>query len=222
MMKTNPQYPHPIKTISLMRKTVSAFFIVLVATCCLTSCSTIKKFLNTQLEDEDFIVGQLYADELVKESPVHYKKQPASGTTTAGGKTGISLNAKDNPKLYAAIDSWYGAPYQYGGCSTKGVDCSCFVGNIFKSVYGITLHRVASDIQQDVKLISRKDLREGDIVFFTNSNGKVSHVGIYLKENLFVHSSTSHGVVVSTLENSYWKQHFYKGGRHKSVTTQYK
>lgn len=206
-----------------MRKSLSFLLIALMAASCLTSCSAIKKFLNTELEDEDFIVGQLYADELVKETPVHYKKQPADGSaTTAGGKTGIVLNDKDNPKLYAAIDKWYGTPYQYGGCSTQGVDCSCFVGNIFKSVYGITLHRVASDIQQDVKLISRKELREGDIVFFTNSNGKVSHVGIYLKDDMFVHSSTSRGVVVSTLENNYWKQHFYKGGRHKSVKTEYK
>ena len=88
-------------------------------------------------------------------------------------------------------------------------------------MYGATLHRIASDIQQDVKLIGRNQLKEGDIVFFTNSNGKVSHVGIYLKDDMFVHSSTSNGVIISTLENSYWKQHFYKGGRHKAVSTKY-
>lgn len=202
-----------------MKKIILSLAILL----CFSSCNAIKKFLSTELEDEDYIVGQLYADEMVKETPVHYKKQPSNGgATTAGGKIGIELNDKDNRKLYAAIERWYGTPYQYGGCTTQGVDCSCFVGNIYKTVYGITLHRVASDIQQDVKLIGRKELCEGDIVFFTNSNGKVSHVGIYLKDDMFVHSSTSRGVVISTLENSYWKQHFYKGGRHKSVTTQYR
>ena len=95
------------------------------------------------------------------------------------------------------------------------------MGNVFKTVYGVSLHRVASDIQKDVTPVKREDLKEGDIVFFVNSKGKVGHVGIYLKEDMFVHSSTSHGVIVSSLENSYWKQHFYKGGRHKSVKTKY-
>lgn len=190
-----------------------------------SSCSAIKKFLATDLEDEDYIVGQLYADEYVKETPVKLPKntdaKPGQGSSGTS-RTGLELNEKDNKKLYAAIDSWYGTPYLYGGCNTSGVDCSCFVGSIYKSVYGISLNRVASDIQKDMtKMVGRNALKEGDIVFFTNSNGKVSHVGIYLRDDLFVHSSTSNGVTISSLENSYWKKHFYKGGRHKSVTTNY-
>lgn len=189
-----------------------------------SSCKSVKNFLNTDLEDEDYIVGQLYADEYVKEKPV-FKKPTTNkpgGNSATGTRCGMQLNDKDNRKLYDAIDKWYGTPYQYGGCSTNGVDCSCFVGNIFKSVYGVTLKRSANDIQQDVsKFVGRNELREGDIVFFTNSKGKVSHVGIYLRDDLFVHSSTSNGVIISTLENSYWKQHFYKGGRHKAVKTKY-
>ncbi|MBQ7061658.1 MAG: C40 family peptidase [Bacteroidales bacterium] len=199
---------------------------LLLSSTTMTSCKFIKNILNTQLEDEDYIVGQLYADELVKETPMRFERPANTGsgsTTQATSGFGMQLNDKDNRKLYAAIDKWYGTPYQYGGCSTSGVDCSCFVGNIFKTVYGVTLKRSANDIQQDMdKFITRNNLREGDIVFFTNSNGKVSHVGIYLKDDLFVHSSTSNGVSISSLENSYWKKHFYRGGRHKSVTTQYK
>ena len=208
-----------------MKSSKHGLFIVfsVVMSMSLSSCDAIKKFLNTDLQDEDYIVGQLYADEYVKEQPLrpaNRGNRPPAGTP--GHTTGIALNDKDNPRLYAAIDSWYGTPYQYGGCTTSGVDCSCFVGNIFKTVYGATLHRTANDIQKDVsKFVGRNDLREGDIIFFTNSNGKVSHVGIYLKEDLFVHSSTSNGVSISSLETNYWKKHFYKGGRHKAVTTQY-
>lgn len=188
----------------------------------LSSCDAIKKFLNTDLSDEEYIVGQLYADEYVKETPVQYRRTNTQPNGTHQGGSGIELNDKDNRDLYAAIDSWYGTPYLYGGCSTSGVDCSCFVGKVFKSVYGVNLHRTANDIQLDMdKMVGRSALREGDVVFFTNSNGKVSHVGIYLKEDLFVHSSTSNGVTISSLENSYWKKHFYKGGRHKAVKTKY-
>lgn len=189
----------------------------------MVSCNAIKKFLSTDLSDEDYIVGQLYADEYVKEAPLKpARRNNGNNQSQATSKTGIELTANDNKALYAAIDKWYGTPYQYGGCSTSGVDCSCFVGNIFKTVYGVTLHRVAADIQKDMyKMVGRNALREGDVVFFTNSNGKVSHVGIYLKDDMFVHSSTSNGVIVSSLDNSYWKSHFYKGGRHKSVTTKY-
>lgn len=210
----------------ILFKTLTLASALLLGSATTTSCKFVKSILNTQIEDEDYIVGQLYADELVKETPVRFERA-TSGTISGGNRStsgfGMELNDKDNRKLYSAIDSWYGTPYQYGGCTKQGVDCSCFVGNIFKSVYGATLKRSANDIQQDMdKFVNRSSLREGDIVFFTNSNGKVSHVGIYLKDDLFVHSSTSNGVSISSLENSYWKKHFYRGGRHKSVTTQYK
>ena len=79
----------------------------------------------------------------------------------------------------------------------------------------MTLNRTANDMLRDVKLIAKSQLKEGDLVFFTNSKGKVSHVGIYLKEDLFAHASTSNGVSVSRLDNKYWEKHFYKGGRVK-------
>ncbi len=186
-----------------------------------SSCETVRQFLSQDLEDEDFVISQLYADELVEEMPIVPMRHANRSVVVATSKSGIELTEKDNPDLYAAIDTWYGTPYKYGGCTTDGVDCSCFVGNVFKSVYGVTLHRVAADIQKDVKLIGRNQLREGDVVFFTNSNGKVSHVGIYLKDDMFVHSSTSRGVMVSKLSNTYWNSHFYKGGRHKSVITKH-
>lgn len=182
----------------------------------LGSCSSLRNFMSRDLEDEDFIIGQLYADEMVKETPVIARPVETPKSNNKGKNAlGLEYSSDDNQALYEAINSWLGVPYKYGGTDRNGIDCSAFVGTIYRQVYGVSLNRSANDMLKNVSLISKSQLREGDLVFFVNSKGKVSHVGIYLKDGLFAHSSTSNGVSVSRLDNSYWVKHFYKGGRVK-------
>lgn len=200
------------------RIAISLFCALSVLT--LDGCQTLRSFMARDLEDEDFIIGQLYADELVRETPViavpvQAKPQKTSSGADCSNALGLKCDDGDNALLYETVNSWLGVPYKYGGTDRNGIDCSAFVGTVFRTVYGKTLHRTCNDMLQDVRLISRTQLAEGDLLFFTNSKGKVSHVGIYLKNNLFAHSSTSNGVSVSSLESSYWTKHFYKGGRVK-------
>lgn len=180
----------------------------------LTGCNALRNFMSRDLEDEDFIIGQLYVDEMVDETPVISK--PVE-TPRSSGKNplGLTYSPGDNQQLYEAINSWLGVPYKYGGTDRNGIDCSAFVGTIYKQVYGVKLNRTANDMLKNVTPINKSQLQEGDIVFFKNSKGKVSHVGIYLKDGLFAHASTSNGVSVSRLDNAYWEKHFYKGGRVK-------
>lgn len=196
-----------------------------VVLCAFSGCTSMKKLLSTDLEeasDEDWIIGKLYEDEYVKESP--YRPAGNSGDGTYKAPAGASEAArslaairsrKDDKALYDALMPWMGVPYLYGGTTKKGVDCSAFVGAIYKTRYGIVLHRTANDIQQDVTFIKRSELKEGDILFFTNSNNKVSHVGIYLKDATFVHSSTSSGVTLSRFDSGYWAKRIYRYGRVK-------
>ena len=200
-----------------MKRGVILFLTVISFSMMFTSCSSVKKIMNKDVEDEDFVISQLYADEYVEEKPFVPQK-PVGAVTNTGriGRLGIEITSSDNKKLYETIGDWYGTPYKYGGCSKSGVDCSCFVGNVFKDVYGVSLKRSAHDIYENNGTPVAKDkLKEGDFVFFTNNNKRVSHVGIYLKDGMFAHSSTSRGVMISKLDNSYWKQHFFKGGRLK-------
>ena len=180
----------------------------------LTGCDTLRSFMSRDLEEEDFIIGQLYVDERVDEIPVIAKplQKPNGKDRNA---LGLTSSEGDNNELYEAVNSWLGVPYKYGGTDREGIDCSAFVGEIYRQVYGISLNRTANDMLRNVTLISKAQLKEGDIVFFTNSKGKVSHVGIYLKDGLFAHASTSNGVSVSRLDNAYWEKHFYKGGHVK-------
>jgi len=116
-------------------------------------------------------------------------------------------------ELYAFIDEWLGVKYKYGGTTKKGVDCSGFTNLLYNNVFKKELPRSSSDIAAIAKSISKKELSEGDFVFFSIRSNKVDHVGIYLANNRFVHASTSKGVIISSLEHPYYAKYFKKGGR---------
>lgn len=116
-------------------------------------------------------------------------------------------------ELYVFIDEWLGVKYKYGGTSKKGVDCSGFTNMLYNKVFNKELPRSSSDIAAVAKSVSKKELSEGDFVFFSIRSNKVDHVGVYLANNRFVHASTSKGVIISSLEHPYYAKYFKKGGR---------
>lgn len=118
-----------------------------------------------------------------------------------------------NLKLYEFIDEWYGTKYKYGGTTKQGVDCSGFCNVLYNTVYKKELPRITSDIAKIIKKVSKNKLTEGDIVLFNISGKKNSHVGVYLKNNYFVHASTSKGVIISNLNNPYYQKSYSKGGK---------
>jgi cell wall-associated NlpC family hydrolase len=95
-----------------------------------------------------------------------------------------------------------GVPYVFGGTSTYGFDCSGYVQHVF-AMLGLHLPRTA-DAQYDVGRRIAGAMAPGDLVFFSTYTAGVSHVGIYLGHDHFVHASSSHGVTVSSLHDSYW------------------
>lgn len=119
----------------------------------------------------------------------------------------------DNLPLYQFIDQWIGVKYKFGGTTTEGVDCSGFANILYKEVYKTVLPRSSQDIAKELKPISKTNLSEGNILIFDIENKKNSHVGIYLKNNKFVHSSTSNGVIISSLEHPYYQKAFSKAGQ---------
>ncbi len=127
-------------------------------------------------------------------------------------KLNVSATAITNTKLYAFIDNWYGTKYKYGGVSKQGVDCSGFCGILYKEVYHKTLPRSTSEIVKVIKRVKKAKLKQGDLVFFNIAKKKNSHVGIYLINHYFVHASTSHGVIISNLDNPYYQKAYSKGG----------
>ena len=120
-----------------------------------------------------------------------------------------------NEKLFGFIEEWWGTPYQLGGSSKSGIDCSNFVNTLMASVFQINL--VGNSIQlysQAKKIKKHGDLQLGDLVFFAiNRRKRISHVGIYLENDRFVHASSSAGVMISDLRESYWVRYYAGAGR---------
>lgn len=131
-------------------------------------------------------------------------------------RLGIPLTGAENKELILAIDEWLGARYRYGGCAKTGVDCSCLVKSIYEQVYGIQLNRSSRDMfYEDLTPVEPDDLREGDILTFKIRRNRISHVGLYLRDNKFVHASRSEGVTIDDLTNPYFRKRFFAGGRVK-------
>jgi hypothetical protein len=131
-------------------------------------------------------------------------------------KYAVLLNTEvemlQNTNLLESVDEWYGTRYRMGGTTKTGIDCSAFVQAVFAAAYGMTLPRTAREQHRVALRISRTELKEGDLVFF-NTRGGVSHVGIYLQNNKFIHASTSKGVTVSDLFEPYYLKRFIAAGR---------
>jgi cell wall-associated NlpC family hydrolase len=126
----------------------------------------------------------------------------------------VSPNSISNVILYQFIDEWYGTRYRLGGTGKNGIDCSALVQKLYNYVYGMDVVRTSlMQFRSSEYIASKENLKEGDLVFFRIHGGPVSHVGIYLKNNYFVHASSSKGVMISNLDESYWVRYFVGGGR---------
>lgn len=99
---------------------------------------------------------------------------------------------------------YIGTKYRYGGISPSGFDCSGFVVYTYKQITGKTLPRSSAAIYKSGTAVKKNQLQKGDILVFNTSGRGASHVAIYIGNNKFLHASSSKGVRIDSLSNSYW------------------
>ncbi|NCI50080.1 hypothetical protein GWC95_09110 [Sediminibacterium roseum] len=127
--------------------------------------------------------------------------------------TDASVEKMTNIPLLQTIDKWWGTKYCMGGATGDCIDCSAFTQVVLRDVYQLSLPRTSQEQYAVAEKVELEDLREGDLVFFNTSGRDISHVGIYLLNNKFVHAATSGGVMISDLNEKYWQPKFRGAGR---------
>jgi len=110
-------------------------------------------------------------------------------------------------KLENQYQLYKGIPYKYGGVDKRGFDCSGFTQIVYNNVFNIQLPRTTEAMMKLGRKISKNNLKPGDLVFFRPSR-KYRHVGVFIGNNIFIHSSTSKGIIKSNLDNPYWKKKY--------------
>lgn len=140
-----------------------------------------------------------------------------SGCANHSGKV-IDSPRIDDPilkvqsELLGYYKDWHGTPYRLGGNTRRGLDCSAFVRNAYQSVFEMQLPRTTLGQAKLGEIIKKSAVLPGDLVLFKTSR-RGRHVGIVINDNQFMHASESKGVILSALDNVYWRKKYWKAVR---------
>ncbi|WP_066901046.1 C40 family peptidase [Streptobacillus notomytis] len=154
---------------------------------------------NSIVFDSEYIHDQSYIDKKINE--IEESVMSMSGV----------YNNLDNiilkNKLFTSYDKWAGTKYRLGGINHNGIDCSALTREVFRDVFGYELPRVSVDQVKKGRKVEKGDMKPGDILYFRPEN-RVNHVAVYIGNSLFINASSSRGVILSSLNNSYWSKYF--------------
>lgn len=207
-----------------MKKRVLFYLVAFVSTISLQSCVTnyvvskpatyTKEYktdaklasIDTQMEKDK----KMLISSFVSEKAVALSNEKNSLKNSEIAKAIKHNNTIDN--ILAEASTYLGTPYRFGGTTRNGIDCSAFVLSVFGAAAGLNLPRVAASQAQQGDRVEKSNLQKGDLIFFSHGS-RISHVGIVESvtaegEVKFIHAATSKGVMISSLNDSYWGPKF--------------
>lgn len=135
-----------------------------------------------------------------------------SNTSKVKNKPQLSKEDASLLLLHNEYQKWENTPFRLGGTGKSGIDCSALVQNIYQDSFNIQLPRTTSTQVLKGTQIHKNKLQIADLVFF-KTGVSTRHVGIYIGDNQFLHASTSKGVIVSSLDNVYWRSKYWQSRR---------
>jgi len=207
-----------------MKKRVLFYLVAFVSTISLQSCVTnyvvskpatyTKEYktdaklaaIDTKMENDK----KLLINSFISEKAVAIANAKNSLKSSEIAKAIKHNKTIDN--ILTEASTYLGTPYRYGGTTRNGIDCSAFVLSVFGAAAGLNLPRVAASQSQQGEAIDKENLQKGDLIFFSHGR-RISHVGIVEDvteegEVKFIHAATSKGVMISSLNDSYWGPKF--------------
>ena len=154
------------------------------------------------------------------EPNIRYSPSPSKPAADGGAgytepKTsdrGQSESSVDTDRMRGIIEGYLGTSYRSGGYGKLGIDCSGLVYAVYRDLNNLHLPPSSKKLFSTLRRVSYRDLRYGDLVFFSVNGKHASHVGLYIGDNKFVHASKSRGVIISSLTEQYYRQS-YVGAR---------
>jgi len=149
-----------------------------------------------------FVLGGCASNQNLRTEPTDTRPIPV--------EAGAASDKTD--KLWQIYERYVGVPYEYGGTSAEGFDCSGFITTAFREGLDQQLPRTTSQMLRHGTVVAPSEIKPGDLVFF-RIGGKEQHAGIYMGGNHFMHASTSIGVTLSELDGYYWKDRFTQARR---------
>ena len=128
---------------------------------------------------------------------------------------GVAPTSLTNVELLAQMEKWFGTQYCFGGSTDSCIDCSSFTQVILRDVYNVKIPRNSQQQFDASTKIETENLKEGDLVFFNTVSASmiITHVGVYVCNNKFVHASTSKGVTINDLSEKYFAKAYRGAGR---------
>jgi hypothetical protein len=139
-------------------------------------------------------------------------KSPSLPTQPKKPIDGILAEELPSVLLDNEFDIWEGTPYRYGGANKQGIDCSALIQKIYLSSFNLKLPRTTERQSRQGYPINKSKLQAGDLVFFKTSLTE-NHVGIFIGNGRFLHASSSQGVMISALNNVYWRSKYWQSRR---------
>ena len=148
-------------------------------------------------------------------SPKVEFSEPASSQSSS--KRTAALSRREADELIGNAMGLLGVSYRFGGTSvSSGFDCSGFMQHIFRKTMQINLPRTSAEQAKMGVAVNRSELQPGDMVFFSTSRGRISHVGLYIGNNRFIHAPrTGKSIEITSLGNKYWNSKYVTARRVK-------
>ena len=154
-------------------------------------------------------LGFLVLTSMIAVGCVHggaFRPEPFPRPSAPPGAVSSSALVRDS--VVTTATGLTGIPYQQGGDTPSGFDCSGFTRFVFAQ-HGVSLPRLTQEQYREGRPVAARDVRPGDLVFFTTVAPGASHVGVAITRDEFVHAPSEHGVVrIERLSERYWASRF--------------